>query len=138
MLTSNHEVVLGDQARKIEVDADGNITNKFEKEFTIGGRDSGESAMIFVCVKGLVGDAVPVTMDINGKSVGQLMPNANASPDSWFTQMLHFSASEGSLNPNTKSNETTNTISIPGKDSKPTAGRFYVQNIVILYKAVVG
>ena len=137
MITSNHDVILGDSPRNIVIDADGNVTKKFEKKFKIDGKDSGASAMLWVCVKGLVGDAEPLDVDINGSCIGRLMPNTEASPNSWFTQMLHFSASEGSLNPNAKSDETANTIQIPGAESKGKEGKVQVQNIVILYKAII-
>ena len=60
MITSNHDVILGDQPRKVEINADGNVTSRFEKTFEIEGKDSGASAMVWVCVKGLVGDADPI------------------------------------------------------------------------------
>ena len=136
MITSNHEVILGDQPRKVEFDGDGNLVSTFEKEFKIEGKDSGMSAMVFLTVKGLVGDAEPIDVEINGNSIGKLMPNANAHPDSWFTQMLHFSAAEGSLYPSKSKDIETNTIKIPGSDNKGKAGKFYVQNIFVLYKAI--
>lgn len=136
MITSNHDVILGDQPRKIEIDENGTVVSGFEKEFKIEGRDSGASSMIFITVRGLVGDADPIDVDINGRSVGRLMPNPEASPESWFTQMLHFSTSEGSLNPNDRTEETINTIQIPGKKSLLKPSKFYVQNIVVLYKAI--
>ncbi len=137
MITSNHEVILGDQPRKIEA-ADGKVESKFELEFEVGAKDSGASAIVFLAVRGLVGaDAEPVDVDINGTCIGKLQPNANADENSWFTQMLHYSASEGSLKPNAKDDSRTNTIQIPGKDSKLHFDKFYVQNITVLYKAEI-
>ena len=136
MITSNHDVILGDQPRKIEIDESGNVVSSFAKEFKIEGKDSGASAMVFVSVKGLVGDAVPVDVDINGRSIGRLEPHAEASPESWFTQTLHFSTSEGSLRPNDRTDDDVNTIQIPGKGCAAKPGKFYVQNIVVLYKAI--
>jgi len=134
MITSNHEVILGDQPRKIEM-ADGKLTASFQKEFTIDGKDSGASAMVFLAMKGLIGDAQPVDVDLNGVCIGKITPVANADANSWFTQMLHFSASEGSLNPNDRSSSEINTLQIPGRASALKFDRFYVQNIMVLYKA---
>ncbi|TWU59385.1 hypothetical protein Poly51_21730 [Rubripirellula tenax] len=137
MITSNHAVILGDQPRKIEFGADGKEIAAYEQEFTIDGKDSGASAMFFVCVRGLVGkDAKPVEVAINGKSIGRLMTNQNADADSWFTQTLHFSASEGSMNPNAKEASEKNTIRIPAEGTVGGPGKIYVQNIFVLYKAV--
>ena len=125
METSNHEVILGDQPRKIVVGADGKIESEFKKEFEIAGKDSGASAVIWICVKGLVGDAEPVNVSINGKGVGRLMPNKNADADTWTTQMLNFSASEGSLLPSmTKRLDRERHSNPRPKAAKPSAARF--------------
>ncbi|MGB7328522.1 MAG: hypothetical protein WBD31_26835 [Rubripirellula sp.] len=136
MITSNHAVILGDQPRKVEIGADGSTVSATEVEFAIDGTDSGASAMFFVSVKGLVGEkAEPVEVAVNGKAIGKLIPNKNADCDSWFTQTLHFSASEGSLNPNAKVESTKNVLRIPAEGTKAGEGKFYVQNIFVLYKA---
>ena len=137
MITSNHAVILGDQPRKVEIAADGSEASATEIEFVIDGNDSGASAMFFVSVKGLVGEkAEPVEVSVNGKSIGKLIPNKNADCESWFTQTLHFSASEGSLNPNCKQESTKNVLRIPAEGTKSGEGKFYVQNIFVMYKAI--
>ncbi|MEL6895341.1 MAG: hypothetical protein AAFP90_04490 [Planctomycetota bacterium] len=136
MITSNHAVILGDQPRKVEFGADGKEVSAFTQTFEIDGKDSGQSAMFFLCVKGLVGEsAQPVEVAVNGQPIGKLMPNSNAAGESWFTQTLHFSKSEGSLNPNEKEASTENVIRIPAEGTGGGEGKFYVQNVFVLYKA---
>jgi len=130
-------VILGDQPRKVEIGADGKEASATEIEFKIDGKDSGASAMFFFSVKGLVGeDAQPVEVSVNGNAMGKLMPNQNADGDSWFTQTLHFSASEGTMNPNKKEVSRKNVLRIPSEGTTAGPGKFYVQNIFVLYKAV--
>jgi hypothetical protein len=131
---SHYVVIQGDQARKIERSDSGELTASFSKEFEIEGKDSGASAIVMLMIRGLTGDADPIAVHLNGKPIGRLYPNPSASPDSWFTQILHFSASEGSLFPNAKSNETKNLIQIPGDGDSAKFDKFYVQNIVCFYK----
>jgi len=130
MLTSNYCVIHGDQLRKVE------MTAPFTKEFEIEGTDSGASAVILLMLKGLTGDADPVEVSINGQITGKLYPNKNSDPESWFTQILHFSASEGSLNPNAKNSSTKNVIQIPAAGSTAKFDKFHVQNVVCFYKSV--
>ena len=88
-------------------------------------------------VSRLIGGQVvgePVDVEINGRCIGRLQPNAEAGAESWFVQTLHYSASEGSLNPNDDNSSTSNTIQIPGKNSALKFDKFYVQNITVLYK----
>lgn len=133
MQNSNYVVIQGDQVRKIEMSGE-KLSSSYKKEFKIEGKDSGGSAIVFVMLKGLVGDAEPVEVHMNGTSIGRLFPNADASPESWHTQILHFSAREGALNPNAKESSEVNTIEIPGPGSPTKFGKFYVQNIVCYYK----
>ncbi len=137
MTQSNFVVIQGDQPRKVEANDQGEVTSRFVKEFQIDGVDSGGSAVVLLMIKGLTGDSEPVDVHINGVSIGRLHPNTNAHPESWFTHMLHFSASEGSLNPNPKNQSEANTIEIPGSGSNPKFGKFYLQNIVCFYKPQV-
>lgn len=133
MANSGYVVIQGDQARKLEMDGD-KLVAGFTKEFQIDGKDSGQSAILILMVKGLVGDAEPIDVAINGASIGKIYPDKNGDVETWRTQILHFSASEGSLKPNAKSEETTNTIAIPADGSKPSFAKVYIQNLVCFYK----
>ena len=140
-MASNYTVILGDIIRKVEMGKDGQVSTSFRKEFEIEGVDSGNSSLVTLMVKGLTGDASPVNVELNGKYIGKIEPHPNASPESWFMQTLHFSPSEGNLNPNSKNNSTTNVLEIPGKlrkNDKPEKTnkfqKFYLQNIVCFYK----
>lgn len=137
----NYVVIQGDSRRKIEMGKNGEVSSAFRKEFKLDGPDSGGSTVFIIMVQGLTGDASAVNVDINGKHVGKLHPNPNGSPDSWFTQILHFSASEGNLNPNAKSDDTVNVLEIPGKlrknetsENTNNFNRMYIQNLVCFYK----
>lgn len=131
---SNFVVIQGDQTRKVEKGQDGQL-HTFTKEFTIDDVDSGKAAVVLVMVKGLTqADDKPVAVAINGKSIGHLYPNPGSDSEAWFTQVLNFSASEGSLLPNPKNAESKNTLEIPAPGSEAQFSRFYVQNIVCFYK----
>jgi hypothetical protein len=131
---SNFVVIQGDQTRKVEKSQNGQI-HAFVKDFTIEDTDSGKAAVVLVMVKGLTqADDKPVAVAINGKTIGYLYPNHGADSEAWFTQIINFSASEGSLLPNAKNPESKNTLEIPAPDSEMHFKRFYVQNIVCFYK----
>ncbi|MGB0387123.1 MAG: hypothetical protein ACPGWR_20085 [Ardenticatenaceae bacterium] len=141
MLSGNYVVIQGDSRRKIEMGKDGSVSSAFRKEFKLDGPDSGASGLVMLMIKGLVGDASPVNVELNGNYIGKIHPNPNASPDSWFTQILHFSASEGKLRPNKKDDGVTNVIQIPGESRKHEKAenvnqfqKFYVQNVICFYK----
>ena len=137
----NYVVIQGDSRRKIEMGANGEATSVFRKEFELDGPDSGGSTIFMVMVQGLTGDATAVNVDINGKHVGKIHPNPNGGANSWFTQILHFSASEGNLRPNAKDDGTVNVLEIPGQlrknetaENTNNFGRMYIQNLVCFYK----
>ncbi len=131
---SNFVVIQGDQTRKVEKSQDGEL-HAFTKEFMIEDIDSGKAAVVLVMVKGLnQADDKPVAVAINGKTIGYLYPNHGADSEAWFTQVVNFSASEGSLLPNPKNAESKNILEIPAPGSEAHFGRFYVQNIVCFYK----
>jgi hypothetical protein len=141
MAGSNYTVILGDVIRKVEMGKDGQVSNSFRREFEIEGVDSGASSIVTLMVKGLTGESSPVNVELNGQYIGKILPYPNASAESWFMQTLHFSPSEGSLNPNQKNDSTTNVLEIPSKlrkNDKPEKtnqfDKFYLQNIVCFYK----
>lgn len=134
---SNFVVIQGDQTRKVEKSQDGQL-HAFTKEFSIDDVDSGQAAVVLVMVKGLnQADDKPVAVAINGKTIGYLYPNSGADSEAWFTQVINFSASEGSLLPNAKNTESKNTLEIPASGSESRFSRFYVQNIVCFYKPLL-
>ena len=137
----NYVVIQGDSRRKVEMGEDGVVASSFRKEFKLDGPDSGGSTIVILMIQGLTGAASAVNVDLNGKHIGKIHPNPNADPNSWFTQILHFSASEGNLRPNAKDDGTVNVIEIPGKlrknenaENTNNFGKMYVQNVVCFYK----
>jgi hypothetical protein len=126
-MASEFVVIQGDQQRKVEPN------EPYRKEFKIEGMDSGASAIVYLMIKGFT-EGDPVEVAINGSSIGQIFPQGNVNPEAWFTQMLHFSASEGALNPNPKNSSEVNTIEIPGPGGSKNFPKFYIMNIVCFYK----